>query len=253
MRRGDDRHGEAVRGLRRCRCRRHVHRCRRARRGTLTARGEGADHPGRPGRGGRARRPRGVAGRPTPAPAAWHHHHHQRGAGTQDRPHRAGHHRGFRGRAADRPDRPALYDLSVARPEPLVPHDQVVTVAERTGPDGRAVVELTDEEIGRVVGEVERADPESIAISLLFSYAGTEHERRLTAALERLGVPISRSSALLPRFREFERASTCVLKRRDGAGDAPLPVQPLVPPARTEDHRDDLQRWHRRCRWGVPE
>ena len=97
------------------------------------------------------------------------------------------------------------------------------------------------------------SDPESIAISLLFSYAGTEHERRLTAALERLGVPISRSSALLPRFREFERASTCVLKRRDGAGDAPLPVQPLVPPARTEDHRDDLQRWHRRCRWGVPE
>jgi N-methylhydantoinase A len=110
-----------------------------------------------------------------------------------------------------RQDRPALYDLSVVRPDPLVPHDQVVTVAERTGPDGRAVVELTDEEIERVVGEVERRDPESIAISLLFSYAGAEHEQRLAAALERLGVPISRSSALLPEFREFERASTCVL------------------------------------------
>ena len=101
----------------------------------------------------------------------------------------------------------------MARPEPLVPHDQVVTVAERTGPDGRAVVELTDEEIGRVVGEVERADPESIAISLLFSYAGTEHERRLTAALERLGVPISRSSALLPPTCVLNAAMEPVMRR----------------------------------------
>ncbi|GDY33294.1 hydantoinase/oxoprolinase family protein [Gandjariella thermophila] len=110
-----------------------------------------------------------------------------------------------------RQDRPALYDLSVVRPEPLVPHDRVVTVAERTGPDGRPVVELTGEEIDRVVGEVDRLDPESIAISLLFCYAGDEHERRLADALARLGVPISRASALLPEFREFERASTCVL------------------------------------------
>jgi N-methylhydantoinase A len=99
----------------------------------------------------------------------------------------------------------------VARPEPLVPHDRVVTVVERTGPDGRAVVELTDEEVERVVERVAALAPESIALSLLFSYAGAEHERRLAAALARLGVPISRSSALLPEFREFERASTCVL------------------------------------------
>jgi N-methylhydantoinase A len=110
-----------------------------------------------------------------------------------------------------RQDRPALYDLAVTRPEPLVPHDRVVTVAERTGPDGRPVVELTDEEIDRVVHEVARHAPESIAVSLLFCYAGADHERRLTAALRRLGVPISRASALLPEFREFERASTCVL------------------------------------------
>jgi N-methylhydantoinase A len=110
-----------------------------------------------------------------------------------------------------RQDRPALYELSVARPEPLVPHDRVVTVVERTGPDGRAVVELTDEEVERVVERVAALAPESIALSLLFSYAGAEHERRLAAALARLGVPISRSSALLPEFREFERASTCVL------------------------------------------
>ncbi len=110
-----------------------------------------------------------------------------------------------------RQDRPALYDLTVTRPEPLVPHDRVVTVVERTSPDGEAVVALTDEEIERVVREVECLEPESVAVSLLFSYAGDEHERRLCEALTRLDVPITRSSALLPEFREFERASTCVL------------------------------------------
>src|SRR5581483_1535085 len=63
----------------------------------------------------------------------------------------------------------------------------------------------------RVVRAVERLEPESVAVSLLFSYAGDAHERRLCDALAGLGVPITRSSALLPEFREFERASTCVL------------------------------------------
>jgi N-methylhydantoinase A len=113
--------------------------------------------------------------------------------------------------AIARQDRPALYDLSVTRPEPLVPHHQVVTVVERTSPDGEAIIALTDEEISRVVGAVQRLKPESIAVSLLFSYACDEHERRLCDELSRLKVPITRSSALLPEFREFERASTCVL------------------------------------------
>ncbi|MGH3819408.1 MAG: hydantoinase/oxoprolinase family protein, partial [Pseudonocardiaceae bacterium] len=110
-----------------------------------------------------------------------------------------------------RQDRPALYDLAVTRPASLVPRELVVTVVERTGPDGAAIIALTDEEIDRMVRQVARCEPESIAVSLLFSYASSEHERRLCDALSRLGVPITRSSALLPEFREFERASTCVL------------------------------------------
>jgi N-methylhydantoinase A len=110
-----------------------------------------------------------------------------------------------------RQDRPALYDLTVTRPEPLVPRELVVTVAERTGPDGQPVIALTDEEIDRVVRAVENLAPESVAVSLLFSYVSEDHERRLCEALGTLDVPITRSSVLLPEFREFERASTCVL------------------------------------------
>jgi len=108
--------------------------------------------------------------------------------------------------------RPALYDLTVTRPEPLVPADMVVTADERTAADGSTVVELTDDEIDRVVDEVAALEPESVAVSLLFSYADDTHERRLCDALtDRLGMPVTRSSALLPEFREYERASTCTL------------------------------------------
>ena len=110
-----------------------------------------------------------------------------------------------------RQNRPALYDLTVIRPEPLVPHERVVTVVERMSPHGEAIIALTDEEIDWVVRQVRCLEPESIAVSLLFSYANDEHERRLCDALRGLGVSITRSSALLPEFREFERASTCVL------------------------------------------
>ncbi|MGH8934215.1 MAG: hydantoinase/oxoprolinase family protein [Egibacteraceae bacterium] len=111
-----------------------------------------------------------------------------------------------------RQDRPSLYDLSVTRTPPLVPRDRVVTAKERMGPGGQPVIALSDEEVDRVVRAVADLAPESVAVSLLFAYAGDDHERRLCDALaERLGIPVTRSSALLAEFREFERASTCVL------------------------------------------
>ncbi|CAN5893255.1 hydantoinase/oxoprolinase family protein [soil metagenome] len=111
-----------------------------------------------------------------------------------------------------RQHRPALYDLTVTRPEPLVARELVVTIDERMGPDGEPVRELTDDEIDRVCDAVAELEPGSIAVSLLFAYADDTHERRLCDALaDRLDVPITRASELLAEFREFERGSTCVL------------------------------------------
>jgi N-methylhydantoinase A len=111
-----------------------------------------------------------------------------------------------------RQDRPSLYDLAVTRPAPLVPSELVVTVTERMGPDGSPVIALDDAELARVVTEVAALQPEAVAVCLLFSYAGPEHEERLASALHgQLDVPVTRSSLLLPEFREYERASTCAL------------------------------------------
>ena len=110
-----------------------------------------------------------------------------------------------------RQERPSLYDLSVVRPEPVIASDMVVTVAERTSPDGSVVVGLEPAEVERVVAEVTALSPESIAVCLLFGYAGPAHEQRLCEALAQLDVPMTRASELLPEFREYERASTCAL------------------------------------------
>lgn len=109
-----------------------------------------------------------------------------------------------------RADRKDLFDLAQSKPRPLVPRDLRFEVVERMGPDGVPVVELSDEEIERVVGLVEESGVQSVAICLLFSFANPEHERRIGSALrERLPqVETSLSHEVLPVYREFERTST---------------------------------------------
>ena len=112
--------------------------------------------------------------------------------------------------AIGRQDRPALYDLGAVRPPHLA--DAVVTAAERIAPDGTVTEPLTGAEVDRVAAEVAALAPEAVAVSLLFAYANPAHERALADAITaRIGVPVTLSSQLLPEFREYERASTCVL------------------------------------------
>lgn len=108
-----------------------------------------------------------------------------------------------------RQDRPSLYDLRRVRPPPPVPRGRRVGVRERLGPSGRILRPLTSAEVRRIVREVRRRRADSVAICTLFSFANPVHEARLERALRDL--PVSRSSRVLPEFREYDRASTTVL------------------------------------------
>ena len=108
-----------------------------------------------------------------------------------------------------RQDRPSLYDLTRDRPPPLVPRELRFCVRERTGPEG--VVEAIDEgSLREAVEGVRAAGVEAVAVCLLFGFLHPEHEQRVEAALREAlpGVHVSRSSVVLPEFREFERFST---------------------------------------------
>ena len=111
-----------------------------------------------------------------------------------------------------RQDRPSLYRPCDDRPPPLSPADLRVGVRERVGAAG-TVLELDASEIERVVAELGRLKPESIAICLLFSFLDAGHERAVAEAV-RAALPdvhVSTSSEVLPQFREYERCATTVL------------------------------------------
>src|SRR5262249_39724598 len=115
-------------------------------------------------------------------------------------------------------NRKSLFDLQWQKPDPYVARRDCLGVHERIAYDGSVRVPLDQEEIDRVVGELSRitrdADgPIAVAVSLLFSYVEPVHERRLAAALREAlpEVPVSVSSAVVPIWRESERANTVIV------------------------------------------
>ena len=107
--------------------------------------------------------------------------------------------------------RPKLYDFFFDRIEPLVPKDLRFGINERTASDGEILTEPTPDELRALVGQVSAAKPQSIAITLLFSFANSKNEVAVADSLKPLGVPLSISHHILPEFREYERASTVVI------------------------------------------
>lgn len=64
--------------------------------------------------------------------------------------------------------RPELYNLNAVKPPPLVSTELRFGVAERIACDGEVLESLATDELNRLIGEVQRAHPEAIAVCLLF-------------------------------------------------------------------------------------
>jgi N-methylhydantoinase A len=107
--------------------------------------------------------------------------------------------------------RPRLYDFFFDRVAPLVARELRFGVKERIDAGGRVLERPNDEELTRVREAVLRAEPDAIAISLLFSFANPENEALVSAAVGGLDKPLSVSHQILPEFREYERTSTIVV------------------------------------------
>ena len=117
--------------------------------------------------------------------------------------------------------RPQLYALHPVVAPPLIESAHRLGVDERLAADGTVLTALTDEKLDALRDRVRaciaasEASPagavKSIAICLLHAYANPAHEEAVAAALAPLGLPISRSSAIVPLPREYERTSTTVV------------------------------------------
>jgi N-methylhydantoinase A len=107
--------------------------------------------------------------------------------------------------------RPKLYDFFFERVEPLVARDLRFGIEERTASDGEILAAPSKKALESMAEGIAAAGPQSVAISLLFSFANPKNEQAVAAALKFLAVPLSISHEILPEFREYERTTTVVV------------------------------------------
>ncbi|TQF79040.1 hydantoinase/oxoprolinase family protein [Elioraea sp. Yellowstone] len=105
------------------------------------------------------------------------------------------------------------YNLRLPPPEPLVPRDLRLGVAERIRCDGRVETALDTASLARAIGTLKARGVEAVAICYLHSYRDPTHER-MTAEAVRAAMPdcyVSISSEVLPQIKEYERTCTTVV------------------------------------------
>jgi len=107
-----------------------------------------------------------------------------------------------------RQNRRELYNLKVSRVTPLVPSELRFGLRERIDYEGNILKELDLMQLREIIEKIKEEKVESLAVSLLFSYVNPEHEIIIKKELEKLDIPLSISSILLPEYKEFERTST---------------------------------------------
>ena len=105
-----------------------------------------------------------------------------------------------------------LYDLTIAKPPPLVPRDRRLEATERVGANGEVLERLDLHSLDDAASRLVRTGVDAVAIGFLHAYANPEHERRARDRLAERhpGLSVTISSEVAPEIREFERVSTTV-------------------------------------------
>jgi N-methylhydantoinase A len=106
-----------------------------------------------------------------------------------------------------RQTREQLYEWHPQAITPPVPRALCLETGGRLGADGSVIEELSDEQLALLKKQIERLKPEAVAINLLFSFIDDRFEKAIEAIIPD-GVFISRSSKILPEYREYERGIT---------------------------------------------
>lgn len=106
-----------------------------------------------------------------------------------------------------RQTRPQLYALEFPAIPPVVEPDLCLETGGRLGADGSVIEPLSETELTDLVEQIRALKPDAVAINLLFSFLDDSFERAIVAALKAANLPlfVSRSSEVLPEYKEYER------------------------------------------------
>ncbi|MHA2074803.1 MAG: hydantoinase/oxoprolinase N-terminal domain-containing protein, partial [Candidatus Hodarchaeales archaeon] len=112
-----------------------------------------------------------------------------------------------------RQDRINLYSLMPDRTKPLIPREMRFGVKERVDANGSIIDPLNIYDLAPILEEIESKMIESVAISLLFSFFNSKHEKLISSQIKDKfpEIHVSTSSWVLPVFREYERTTTTAL------------------------------------------
>lgn len=109
-----------------------------------------------------------------------------------------------------RQTRAELYQLQPDVPPPPVANELCLETGGRIAADGQLIEPLNTAELQRLRQQLEELQPEAVAINLLFSFVDDQYEK----AIEAIVPPqmfVSRSSKILPEYKEYERGIACWL------------------------------------------
>ena len=106
-----------------------------------------------------------------------------------------------------RQTRPHLYALEFEPSPPPVEEELCLETGGRVGADGQTIDPLTADDLAALTTELRELKTESVAINLLFSFLDPSHEEAIEQALRESlpGAFVSRSSRVLPEYKEYER------------------------------------------------
>ncbi len=103
--------------------------------------------------------------------------------------------------------RQELYNLQPTPQPPPVPEALCLEVPQRLAADGSEIRALDEQALQALVGQLRTLEPGACAINLLFSFLDDTAEKRIAERLEDEfpDMFVSRSSEVLPEYKEYER------------------------------------------------
>ncbi|MGB5455470.1 MAG: hydantoinase/oxoprolinase family protein [Gammaproteobacteria bacterium] len=110
--------------------------------------------------------------------------------------------------------RKALYNLQPEKTPPLIPPQLCLEVDSRLSASGEALASLDEDDLNQLCQHIEALAPQAVAINLLFSFIDATEEKCIEAAVSSHAsgkLFISRSSDVLPEYKEYERGITTTL------------------------------------------
>jgi N-methylhydantoinase A len=106
-----------------------------------------------------------------------------------------------------RQTRRELYNLQPQTIPPPVLRELCLETGGRLAADGSVIETLDEADLQELREEIARLQPEAVAINLLFSYLDDRFEKQIEAILPE-EIFVSRSSRVLPEYKEYERGMT---------------------------------------------